>query len=126
MKLFNIAKKFEKKIPKNNNTALYAGNQVRVGFLIQEADKKRIQFFEGIIISKKISYSNSRIKVRRVLQGIGVEKTFSINSPQIKSIMLLNSSRIKRSKLFYLRNRVGKAAFPTQKRPFSKFIPKLK
>ena len=101
---------FEKKIIKKKKTIPRVGNRIRVGIQIREADKNRIQFFEGIIISKKSSSTDLTITVRKIFQGIGVERTFPIYSPQIKSFKILTNIKTNRAKLFYLRNRVGKAA----------------
>lgn len=110
MKLLNCIPIFENKLLIKNIKIPRIGNKVRIGIQIREADKKRIQFFEGIVISKKSSSTDLMLTVRRIFQGIGVERTFPIYSPQIKSFEILNSLKAKRSKLFYLRNRIGKAA----------------
>ncbi len=78
--------------------------------MIKEGEKERVQFFEGIIISKHKSSIDTMVTIRRIFQGVGIERTFPIYSPQIKSIKVLDSSRAKRAKLFYLRNKIGKAA----------------
>ena len=110
MKYQQLIKKFEKEISKDLELNFISGNQIRIGTLIQEGDKKRIQFFEGIIIAKNNFSINTTITVRKLFQNIGVERTFPIYSPQIKSIKILNLTKSKRSKLYYLRNRIGKAA----------------
>ena len=110
MKLVKIVNKFEKKFFNKTIPQINVGNKIRVGTIIKEGEKKRIQFFEGIIISKHKSSIDTTITVRRIFQGIGIEKTFPINSPQIKSIKLINQMQSKRAKLFYLRNKIGKAA----------------
>ena len=110
MKLVRFINKFEKTIINNNKLKLNIGNKVRVGIRIKEGEKYRVQFFEGIIISKNKSSIDTSITIRRIFQGIGIERTFPLNSPQIKSIELVNSVRAKRAKLFYLRKKIGKAA----------------
>jgi len=89
---------------------LRAGDGVKIGVKIIEGSKERIQFFEGTIIAIKNSSVNKTITVRKVLQGIGVERIFLIHSPKIDSITVLRSSKIRRSKLYYLRNLSGKAS----------------
>ena len=86
------------------------GDNVKIGVKIIEGNKERVQFYEGIIISKKNRSINTTIIVRKVLQGIGVERIFLIHSPKIDSIQILRSSKIRRSKLYYLRNLRGKAS----------------
>ena len=115
MKLLKCISIFEKKIIKYQTPIFRVGNKIRIGIQILEADKTRVQFFEGIIISKKSSSTDTTITVRRIFQGIGVERTFPIYSPQIKSVITLDSRKAKRANLFYLRNRIGKAATRIQK-----------
>lgn len=110
MKITKVIQKFEKRFLREDNFDLNIGNTIRIGVVIREGEKERTQFFEGIIISKNNSPINTMITVRRKSQGIGIERTFPIYSPQVKSIKVLDYSRAKRSKLFYLRNKVGKAA----------------
>ena len=81
-----------------------------MGVKIFEGNKERIQFYEGIIIAKKNSGINSTITVRKLFQGIGVERIFLIHSPKITSISVLKLSKVRRAKLYYLRNLKGKAA----------------
>ena len=85
------------------------GDTVRLGVEIKEGQKTRIQAYEGVVISQKNSGLNKTITVRRVLQGIGVERCFLINSPKIQSIEIKRSSKVRRSKLYYLRELSGKA-----------------
>ena len=86
------------------------GDNVKVGVKIIEGNKERVQFYEGTVIAKKNSSINTTITVRKVLQGIGVERIFLIHSPKIDSIQVLRSSKVRRSKLYYLRNLKGKAS----------------
>ena len=86
------------------------GDTVKLGILIQEGTKKRTQFYEGVVISKKNSGINKTITVRKVLQGIGVERIFPIHSPKLVSIEIIRRSKVRRSKLYYLRDRTGKSA----------------
>ena len=94
-----------------NNTFLKTDLPIiKIGVKIIEGNKERVQYYEGIIIAKKNSSINTTITVRKVLQGIGVERVFLIHSPKIDSIQVLRSSKVRRSKLYYLRNLKGKAS----------------
>ena len=95
----------EKDIP-----LLRIGDSIKVGVQIIEGEKKRVQFYEGTIIAKKNSSINTTITVRKTFQGIGIERIFLIYSPKIESIAVLRSSKVRRSKLYYLRNLKGKAS----------------
>jgi len=95
---------------KTDLPTLRIGDNVKVGVKIIEGNKERVQFYEGTIIARKNSSINTTITVRKVLQGIGVERIFLIHSPKIDSITVLRSSKIRRSKLYYLRNLKGKAS----------------
>ena len=112
MKLMNFISKFEKKLinRKIAQLNLNVGNKVRIGTIIKEGEKERIQFFEGIIISINNSSIDTMVTVRRIFQGVGIERTFPIYSSQIESVKVLDPLRAKRAKLFYLRNKVGKSA----------------
>jgi len=100
----------EKEFLKNDIPDLKIGDSVKLGVRIIEGNKERIQFYEGTIIAKKNSGINTTITVRKVLQGIGIERVFLIHSPKIDSITVLRSSKVRRSKLYYLRNLRGKAS----------------
>ena len=86
------------------------GDTVKIGVKIIEGNKERVQFYEGIVIAKKNSLINTTITVRKVLQGIGIERVFLIHSPKINSIQILRSSKVRKSKLYYLRRLKGKAS----------------
>ena len=95
---------------KTNLPILKIGDNVKIGVKIIEGNKERVQFYEGTVIARKNSSVNTTITVRKVLQGIGVERVFLIHSPKIDSIKILRSSKIRRAKLYYLRNLRGKAS----------------
>ena len=102
----NLENEFIKKdIPK-----ISIGDTVKVGVKIIEGNKERVQFYEGTVIAQKNSSINTMITVRKVFQGIGIERIFLIHSPKIDSIEILRSSKVRRSKLYYLRNLKGKAS----------------
>jgi large subunit ribosomal protein L19 len=88
---------------------LRIGDNVKIGVKIIEGNKERVQFYEGTILAKKNSSINTTITVRKILQGIGIERIFLIHSPKIDSITVLRSSKVRRSKLYYLRDLKGKA-----------------
>jgi large subunit ribosomal protein L19 len=100
----------EKKFLKNNLPTLQIGDNVKIGVKIIEGNKERVQFYEGTIIAKKNSSINTTITVRKTLQGIGIERIFLIHSPKVDSITVLRSSKVRRSKLYYLRDLKGKAS----------------
>lgn len=85
------------------------GDMVRIGVSIQEGDKQRIQPFEGTVIAEHKAGINSTFTVRKTLQGVGVERVFPLHGPCIASIHILRRAQVSRSKLYYLRNRTGKA-----------------
>jgi len=77
---------------------------------IIEGNKERVQFYEGTLIAKKNSSINTTITVRKIFQGIGIERIFLLHSPKVDSITVLRSAKVRRSKLYYLRNLKGKAS----------------
>tara|TARA_B100000768_G_C11173423_1_gene329727 strand:- start:414 stop:776 length:363 start_codon:yes stop_codon:yes gene_type:complete len=95
---------------KSDLPIVVVGDGVKIGVKIIEGTKERIQFYEGTIIAKKNTSVNTTITVRKILQGIGVERVFLIHSPKVDSIQVLRSSKVRRSKLYYLRNLRGKAS----------------
>jgi large subunit ribosomal protein L19 len=106
----SIITQLQNQFSKSNLPKVKIGDNVKVGVKIIEGNKERIQFYEGTIIAKKNSSINTTITVRKVLQGIGIERIFLVHSPKIDSIKVLRSSKIRRSKLYYLRNLRGKAS----------------
>ena len=102
--------KVEKKFLKEDLPLLRIGDNIRVGVKIIEGNKERVQYYEGTIIAIKNTSINKTITVRKTLQGIGIERIFLIHSPKIDSINVLRSSKVRRSKLYYLRNLKGKAS----------------
>jgi large subunit ribosomal protein L19 len=95
---------------KKDLPVLKIGDNVKIGVKIIEGNKERVQFYEGTIIAKKNSSINTTITVRKILQGIGIERIFLIHSPKVNSITILRSSKVRRSKLYYLRALKGKAS----------------
>lgn len=89
---------------------LKIGDTVKVHAKIKEGTRERIQIFEGTIIAMKHTGVNKSVTVRRVSYGVGVEKTFPVHSPNIAKFEVVRHGRVRRAKLYYLRDRVGKAA----------------
>ena len=111
----DILKSIEHEQLKNQVAELKIGNTVRVHVRIKEGNKERIQVFEGIIIKKQGGGINETFTVRRISYGVGVEKTFLVHSPMIEKIEVVRVGRARRAKLYYLRDRVGKAAKTKEK-----------
>jgi len=88
---------------------IYVGDTVRVGVRIKEGNKERVQPYEGTVIAMRNGGINETITVRRVFQGVGVERVFLIHSPRIATIQVMRRGKVRRAKLYYLRDRVGKA-----------------
>jgi large subunit ribosomal protein L19 len=100
----------ENQFLKKDLPILKIGDNVKVGVKIIEGNKERVQYYEGTIIAKKNSSINKTITVRKVFQGIGIERIFLLHSPKVDSITVLRSSKVRRSKLYYLRDLKGKAS----------------
>ena len=105
----DLIREFEKAQQKDNLPDIYVGDTVRVGVRISEGNKERVQPYEGVVIAKRHGGVNQTITVRRIFQGIGVERVFMLHSPQVASIKVERRGKVRRAKLFYLRERVGKA-----------------
>ena len=86
------------------------GDTVKVHVRIQEGEKSRIQVFEGTVIAKKHGGVEETFTVRRVSHGVGVERVFPVNSPNVEAVEVIRQGKVRRAKLYYLRDRVGKAA----------------
>nr|WP_115095198.1 50S ribosomal protein L19 [Synechococcus sp. UW106] len=104
-----LIRSFETAQQKDDLPEIYVGDTVRVGVRISEGNKERVQPYEGVVISKRHGGLNQTITVRRIFQGIGVERVFMVHSPQVASIKVERRGKVRRAKLFYLRERVGKA-----------------
>lgn len=102
--------KIENKFIKENLPIIKIGDSVKIGVKIIEGTKERVQFYEGTIIAKKNGSINTTITVRKIFQGIGIERIFLIHSPKISSIIVVKSAKVRRSKLYYLRELKGKAS----------------
>jgi len=111
----NIIKKIENNYLKKEIPKIDVGDTIKIGVLIQEGNKERVQSSEGVVISIHKATLNTTVTLRRIFQGIGIEKVYLINSPRITKIQITRKSKIRRAKLYYLRNRIGKAARLKQK-----------
>ena len=106
----DIIKSIEHEQLKNKIPELKVGDTVKVHQRIKEGNRERIQVFEGIIIKKQGGSVNATFTVRRIAYGVGVEKTFLVHSPMVEKVELVRVGKARRAKLYYLRDRVGKAA----------------
>ena len=106
----DIIKSIEHEQLKNKIPELKIGDTVRVHQRIKEGNRERIQVFEGIIIKKQGGGVNSTFTVRKIAYGVGVEKTFLVHSPMVEKVEVVRVGKARRAKLYYLRDRVGKAA----------------
>lgn len=109
IKFSELINKVEANYTKDHLPDICVGDTVRFGVEIVEGQKVRVQAYEGVIIAKKNSGINKMVTVRRVMQGIGIERSILLHSPKIKSIKIIRSSKVRRAKLYYLRNLFGKA-----------------
>ena len=105
----NLIEGFENEQLKKELPEIYVGDTVKVGVKITEGNKERVQPYEGVVIAKRHGGINQTITVRRIFQGIGVERVFMLHSPQVASLKVERRGKVRRAKLFYLRDRVGKA-----------------
>ncbi len=109
MNVQQIIRDIEAEHLKTDLPLIYVGDTVRVGVKIKEGEKFRVQPYEGVVIAKRNGGINETITVRKVFQGVGVERVFLVNSPRIDSIKVMRRGKVRRAKLYYLRDRIGKA-----------------
>ena len=112
----NIIKAIEKEHMRTDLPNVNIGETIKVFVKVIEGTRERLQGFEGYVIAKKGGGVNETIIVRRVSFGIGIERTFPIHSPKIASIEVVRAGKVRRSKLYYLRDRAGKSAKLKEKR----------
>ncbi|MBR6779181.1 MAG: 50S ribosomal protein L19 [Clostridia bacterium] len=106
----NIIDQIEKEQLRNDITPFNIGDTVKVSVKVKEGDKERIQAYEGVVIAKKGSGIRETFTVRRVSFGIGVERTFPMHSPRIEKVVVTRKGKVRRAKIYYIRNLSGKAA----------------
>ncbi|MEM9906802.1 MAG: 50S ribosomal protein L19 [Cyanobacteria bacterium P01_D01_bin.44] len=104
-----IIRSIEAEQLKDDLPDIYVGDTVRVGVRIKEGGKERIQPYEGTVIAKRNGGINETITVRRIFQGVGVERVFLLHAPRVANIKVVRRGKARRAKLYYLRDRVGKA-----------------
>jgi large subunit ribosomal protein L19 len=95
---------------RDNHPNFSAGDTVSVFVLIKEGDKERVQQFKGIVIQRKGSGATETFTVRKISSGVGVERIFPLHSPNVEKIEVLKRGKVRRARLFYLREKIGKAA----------------
>ena len=106
----NLIQNLTEKYMKPELPVMNVGDTVRVTLRVKEGNRERNQAFEGIIIAKKHGGINETFTVRRVAHGCGIERVFPVHSPVVEKVEIVRSGRVRRAKLYYLRDRVGKAA----------------
>ena len=105
-----IIKKIEEEQLKSEITPFRVGDTIRVHGKIKDGNRERIQVFEGVVIKRQGGGNRETFTVRKTSNGIGVEKTWPLHSPNVEKIEVVRRGKVRRAKLFYLRDRVGKAA----------------
>jgi len=113
-------RELEKEFAKKDTPDFKAGDTVKVFIKIKEGDKTRLQAFEGIVIARKGSGSRETFTVRRISYGEGVERVFQLHSPSIDSVAIVKKGKVRRSKLYYLRKKVGKRTKIEEEQSFDK------
>lgn len=98
-----------------NIPCIDVGDTIKLGIVIQEGNKERIQFADGVVIAMHKANLRTTVTVRKVVQGIGVERIYLVHSPRITEIKIIKKSHVRKAKLYYLRNRSGKATRLKQK-----------
>lgn len=116
MKAHEKIKEFEMMQVKLNLPEFFVGDRVKVFLKVREGDKERLQPFEGDVIRKRNNASRSTFTLRKISYGVGVERVFPLHSPLIDSIQVIQHGKVRRSKLYYLRELRGKAARIQEKR----------
>jgi large subunit ribosomal protein L19 len=106
----NILDKIDQEQMRFDMPEFRPGDTVKVHIRIIEGNKERVQLFQGVVIKRKRGTMNATFTVRKISHGVGVEKTFALHSPRIEKIEMVTQGRVRRSRLFYLRERRGKAA----------------
>ncbi|NLO82797.1 MAG: 50S ribosomal protein L19 [Clostridiales bacterium] len=114
--MMDVIKMIENQQLREDIPQFNVGDTVRVFVKVVEGNRQRLQAFEGIVIQKKHGGINETFTVRRVSYGVGVERTFPVHSPMIDRIEVIRRGKVRRAKLFYLRDRIGKAAKIKEKR----------
>lgn len=111
----DIIQAIEKEQLKADMPKFEIGDIVKVHVKIKEGNRERIQIFEGTVIKRQNASSNETFTVRKLSFGVGVERTFPVHSPKIEKVEVTRQSKVRRAKLYYLRDRIGKAAKPKER-----------
>ncbi len=106
----NVLDKLDQEQMRFDHPEFRSGDTVKVHIRIIEGSKERVQVFHGIVLKRKSGNMNATFTVRKISHGVGVEKTFALHSPRIEKIEVVTRGRVRRSRLYYLRERRGKAA----------------
>ena len=106
----SLLQKFEARFAKAEHPAFRPGDTIKVYVRVIEGDKERAQMFQGVVVNQRGAGPNATFTVRKVTDGIGVERIFPIHSPSISRIVVARQGKVRRAKLFYLRKKTGKAA----------------
>ena len=106
----DLLKTFNEKFTKENAPEVKVGDTVRVSLRVKEGNRERIQIFEGTVIATKHGGIGETFTVRRISYGVGVEKVFPVHSPIVEKVEVVRHGKVRRAKLYYLRDRVGKHA----------------
>ena len=112
----DLIKHVEAQYKKNDVPEFNSGDTVSVHYKIKEGSKERIQQFQGVVIQRRNSGTAETFTVRKISGGVGVERIFPVNSPNIDKIEVLRKGKVRRARLFYLRTKVGKASRIKEKR----------
>lgn len=115
MKMKLLVEAIESQFVKQDLPSISIGDTVKIGIFIQEGNKQRVQPYQGIVIAQHRAGASTTVTVRRVFQGVGMERVFAVHSPSIQSIAILRRAKVRRAKLYYLRDRVGKGTRLTPK-----------
>lgn len=106
----NIIDKIDSEQMRSDHPDFRPGDTVKVYIRIVEGDKERVQVFQGVLLKRKRGNMNATFTVRKISNGVGVEKTFALHSPRLEKVEVVSKGKVRRSRLFYLRDRRGKSA----------------
>ena len=109
MTLHSLIQRLESRSLKTALPLIDIGDTVKVGVRIQEGNKERIQPYQGVVIAQRRAGLRTTITVRRIFQGVGIERIFPVHSPILHNVEIIRRAKVRRAKLYYLRDRVGKA-----------------
>jgi large subunit ribosomal protein L19 len=116
----NIIDRIEQKVLKQRDFDFNIGDTVRIMVRVVEGTKEREQAFQGVVIKRRGGGAGESFTVRKISSGIGVERVFPLHSPNLKSVTVVRRGKVRRAKLYYLRDRIGKAARIKEKRRTAK------